>query len=55
MRRLADGLYLLRGLPPFVINDYLMGGVIVNAGTSHAARRIRSPRPCTCRNPDRIA
>lgn len=40
MKRLADGLYLLPGLPPFAINVYLMGGVIVDAGTRLAARRI---------------
>jgi hydroxyacylglutathione hydrolase len=40
MRRLADGLYLLHGLPPFAINVYLMGDVIVDAGTRHAAHRI---------------
>jgi glyoxylase-like metal-dependent hydrolase (beta-lactamase superfamily II) len=40
MRQLADGLYLLQGLPPFAINVYLMGDVIVDAGTHHAARRI---------------
>jgi len=40
MRLLADGLYLLDGLPPFAINVYLMGSVIVDAGTRHAASRI---------------
>ena len=40
MKRLADGLYLLHGLPPYAINVYLMGDVIVDAGTRHAARRI---------------
>jgi hydroxyacylglutathione hydrolase len=40
MKRLADGLYLLHGLPPFAINIYLMGDVIVDAGTRRAARRI---------------
>src|SRR3954453_17006421 len=40
MRRLVDGLSLLRGLPPYAINVYLMGDVIVDAGTRHAARRI---------------
>ena len=40
MKRLADGLYLLHGLLPFAINIYLMGDVIVDAGTRHAARRI---------------
>jgi hydroxyacylglutathione hydrolase len=40
MRRLADGLYLLKGFPPFAINVYLMGDAIVDAGTRHAGRRI---------------
>lgn len=40
MKRLVDGLYLLRGFPPFAINVYLMGDVLVDAGTRHAARRI---------------
>jgi hydroxyacylglutathione hydrolase len=40
MRYLADGLSLLHGLPPLAINVYLMGDVIVDAGTRHAARRI---------------
>ena len=40
MKRLIDGLYLLRGFPPFAINVYLMGDVIVDAGTRHATRRI---------------
>ena len=39
MRRLTDGLHLLTGFPPFAINVYLMGGVLVDAGTRHAARR----------------
>ena len=40
MRRLADGLYLLRGFPPNAINGYLMGDVIVDAATRHGGRRI---------------
>jgi hydroxyacylglutathione hydrolase len=40
MKRVVDGLYLLHGLPPFAINVYLMGDVIVDAGTRHAGRRI---------------
>jgi hypothetical protein len=40
MKRLADGLSLLNGLPPFAINVYLMGDVLVAAGTRHAAHRI---------------
>ena len=33
MKRLADDLYLLRGFPPNAINVYLMGDVLVDAGT----------------------
>jgi glyoxylase-like metal-dependent hydrolase (beta-lactamase superfamily II) len=40
VKRLADGLYLLRGFPPAAINVYLMGDVIVDAATRHAGRRI---------------
>jgi glyoxylase-like metal-dependent hydrolase (beta-lactamase superfamily II) len=40
MKRLADDLYLLAGFPPNVFNVYLMGGVLVDAGTRHAGRRI---------------
>ena len=40
MRQLADDLYLLRGFPPNAINVYLMGDVIVDAGSRHAGRRI---------------
>lgn len=40
MNRLADDLHLLRGLPSFAINVYLMGGVIADAGSRHASRRI---------------
>ena len=40
MKSLAEGLHLLHGLPPFAINVYLMGDVIVDAGTRHAAHRI---------------
>ena len=40
MKRIAEDLYLLRGFPPNAINVYLMGDVIVDAGTRHAARRI---------------
>lgn len=40
MRRLAEDVHLLRGLPPYVINVYLVGDVIVDAGTRHARRRI---------------
>lgn len=40
MLRLADDLELLRGFPPFAFNVYLMGGVLVDAGTRFAGRRI---------------
>ena len=40
MRQLAANLYLLGGFPPFAINVYLVGDVLVDAGTRHAGRRI---------------
>lgn len=40
MRRIADGLYLLDGWPRNAINVYLMGGVLVDAGTRWAKGRI---------------
>ena len=40
MKQLAGGLYQLGGFPPNAINVYLMGGVIVDAGSRHAGRRI---------------
>jgi glyoxylase-like metal-dependent hydrolase (beta-lactamase superfamily II) len=40
MRLLADGLYQLRGFPPHAINVYLLGGVLIDAGTRYASGRI---------------
>jgi hydroxyacylglutathione hydrolase len=40
MKRLANDLYLLRGFPPHAINVYLMGDVLLDAGTRHASKRI---------------
>ncbi len=40
MKRLADDLYLLDGFPPYAINVYLMGDVLVDAATRHASKRI---------------
>jgi glyoxylase-like metal-dependent hydrolase (beta-lactamase superfamily II) len=40
VKQLADDLYLLRGFPPNAINVYLVGDVLVDAGTRHAAKRI---------------
>jgi glyoxylase-like metal-dependent hydrolase (beta-lactamase superfamily II) len=40
MKHLTDDLSQLRGLPANAFNVYLMGGVLVDAGTRHAGRRI---------------
>jgi hydroxyacylglutathione hydrolase len=40
MRQLADGVYQLRGFPPDAINVYLVGDVLVDAGSKYAKRRI---------------
>jgi hydroxyacylglutathione hydrolase len=40
VKRLADDLYLLDGFPPFGINVYLMGDVLLDAGSRHAGKRI---------------
>jgi hydroxyacylglutathione hydrolase len=40
VKQLADGLHQLAGFPPNAINVYLMGDVVVDAGSRHAARRI---------------
>jgi glyoxylase-like metal-dependent hydrolase (beta-lactamase superfamily II) len=40
LQKLADDLYILSGFPPFAINVYLMGDVLVDAGSRHAANRI---------------
>ena len=40
MQRLAEDLELLDGFPPFSINIYVMGGVLVDSGTRFAVRRI---------------
>jgi hydroxyacylglutathione hydrolase len=40
VKQLAKDVYLLDGFPPFAINVYLIGGVLVDAGTRHAAKRI---------------
>ena len=40
MKQLADDLFLLDGFPPYAINVYLVGEVLVDAGSRHAARRI---------------
>jgi hydroxyacylglutathione hydrolase len=40
VKQLADDLYILDGFPPYAINVYLMGDVLVDAGSRHAAKRI---------------
>src|SRR5436305_2357282 len=40
MKRLADDLHLLDGFPPFAINVYLVGDVLLDAATRHATKRI---------------
>jgi hydroxyacylglutathione hydrolase len=40
VKKLADDLYLLSGFPPYAINVYLMGDVLVDAGSRHASKRI---------------
>jgi hydroxyacylglutathione hydrolase len=40
MRQLADGVHLLRGFPPNAINVYLVGDVLIDAGTRQAEKRI---------------
>jgi hydroxyacylglutathione hydrolase len=40
MKKLADDLFLLDGFPPYAINVYLMGDVLLDAATRHAAKRI---------------
>lgn len=40
MRELADGIWQLRGVPPNAFNVYLVGDVLVDAGSRHAHRRI---------------
>jgi glyoxylase-like metal-dependent hydrolase (beta-lactamase superfamily II) len=40
MRKLAPDVFLLGGLPPYAINVYLVGDVLVDAATRRAGRRI---------------
>jgi glyoxylase-like metal-dependent hydrolase (beta-lactamase superfamily II) len=40
MKQIAESVYMLDGFPPNAINVYLVGDVLVDAGTRHAAKRI---------------
>ena len=42
MKRLADGVWQLRGFPPNAINVFLVEDVLIDAATRHAGRRILS-------------
>lgn len=42
MEELADGVHLLDGRPRYAINVYLVGDVLIDAGTDRAAKRILS-------------
>ena len=40
MKRLADDIFILEGFPPYAINVYLLGDVLVDAATRFASDRI---------------
>ncbi len=40
MRELADGVFMLKGFPPNAINIYVIGDVLIDAGTRQAEKRI---------------
>jgi hydroxyacylglutathione hydrolase len=40
VKKVADGVWQLSGIPPNAINVYLVEDVLVDAGTRHAGRRI---------------
>jgi hydroxyacylglutathione hydrolase len=40
MKRLADDVFVFEGFPPYAINAYLLGDVLVDAGTRFAANRL---------------
>lgn len=40
MKEIAEGVHQLSGFPPNAINVFLMNGVLVDAATRHAGRRI---------------
>ena len=47
VKELAPDLWMLGGFPPNGINIYLMGDVLVDAGTRHSGRRIFRQIPAT--------
>jgi hydroxyacylglutathione hydrolase len=40
MKQLADDLFVLEGFPPYAINVYLLGSVLIDAATRFDSRRI---------------
>lgn len=40
MEQVAPGVWLLKGYPPYLVNVYLAGDVLIDAGTRWARRRI---------------
>jgi len=40
LKHIAEDVYLLDGFPPDAINVYLVGDVLIDAGTRHASKRI---------------
>jgi hydroxyacylglutathione hydrolase len=40
MKLIAEGLYLLKGFPPNIMNVYLAGDVLLDAATRHSGKRI---------------
>jgi hydroxyacylglutathione hydrolase len=40
VKQVADGVWQLAGFPPHAINVFLVGDVLIDAGTRHAGRRI---------------
>ncbi len=40
MKQLTDDLFVLEGFPPYAINVYIAGTVLIDAGTRFDARRI---------------
>ncbi len=43
MRKVAEDMFLLNGLPPNVINVYVIGNVLFGAGIRGDERRIMRP------------
>lgn len=40
MQQIVPDLFVLRGFPPYAINIYVMGDVLLDAGTRYAGPRI---------------